>query len=391
MRNTYFISLIFAFVSYSCDRSNPHQQADGAKPETGQVEHMKTFHPERKKVQLMIPVDGVITYDPSEFENVSSRYMGRIEKLFVKYKNQPVTKGQKLFDIYCPDMMTGQSDLLYLMKNDPGNRDLINQARQKLILLGLTESQMEAIIKSGQPDYILNIYSPVSGFTVDIENPSAQAQQDQNPGGSASSSPMGGPAPAAMTSSVSPAPKTMANELEVREGMYIRQGQTLFRIVKGNHLWGLFKLNPDKVQFLARGQPVDISTECGTYHGKIDLIEPVIRNGDKTITIRVLIDNHEALFKVGQLINGRISGNTVGGIWIPRSAITGLGEKNIVFVKTGDSIQPRHILTGITYNNEVLVYSGVDEQDNVVADSQYLYDNDTFIKTGKFNVKQRTK
>jgi Cu(I)/Ag(I) efflux system membrane fusion protein len=388
MKSNFFILLFIVFVCYSCDRNNRQQQADQSKPEQVKVEQLKTIYPERKEVKLIIPVNGVITYDPSQFENISSRYMGRIEKLFVKYKNQSVTKGKKLFDIYCPDMMTGQSDLLYLLKNDPRNEDLIHQARQKLILLGLTEHQIEIIEKSGQPDYMLGIYSPVSGFTIDNENPSASPAKGQKPSETSPSSSMEGSVTPAMGASASiTGSGPPLNELQVREGMYVRQGQTLFRIVRGDRLWGIFKINADMSPFISTGQSVEIAADAGVYKGKIDFVEPVIRIGDKTITIRVLVENHSGHFKVGQLVNARIFGNTARGIWIPRSAVIDLGNKNIVFLKTDDSVQPRQVLTGITYENSVLVYSGLNEKDQVIEEAQYLFDSDTFIKSGLKNLK----
>lgn len=383
MRYKLFILPLLVALDCSCMRNNQQQQAGQEKPQEVKVEQLKTIHPERKEVQLIIPANGVVTYDPSQFENVSSRYMGRIEKLFVKYKNQSVTKGQKLFDIYCPEMMTGQSDLLYLLKNDPDNRELISQARQKLLLLGLTEPQIGMIERSGQPNYMLGIYSPVSGFTIDIENPSGTQTSVQKPSGTPASSSMGGSASTAAGPSVSMANTGPGeNELEIREGMYVRQGQTLFRIVKGDRLWCIIKLNPDVSQFISVGQAVDIESNGDVYKGKIDFVEPVIRKGDKTMTLRVLINNTSHHFKVGQLVNAKLHGNTVRGIWIPRSALIELGNKNIVFLKTNDSVQPHTVLTGINYNNNVLIYSGINENDQIIEEAQYLYDSDTFLKEG---------
>lgn len=383
-----FILLFIVFVCCSCVRNNQQQKTIQAKTEEGLMVHLKTIHPERRDVQLIIPVNGIITYDPSQFENVSSRYMGRIEKLYVKYKNQAVSKGQKLFDIYCPDMMTGQSDLLYLLKNDPSNSDLIRLARQKLILLGLTDHQIEMIEKEGQPNYMLSVYSPVSGFTIDNENPSGSLAEEQKLFKPARSSSMEGSSGGAMEPSqavVSSGP--VSNELQVSEGMYVKQGQTLFRVVKGDRLWGIVRLNPDKAPFISIGQSVDIQSNGNVYKTKIDFLEPVIRSGDKTITLRLKIENHSGLFKVGQLVDARIRGNTISGLWIPRSAVIDLGNKNIVFVKTNDSIQMRPVLTGITYENNILVYSGIDEKSQVVEEAQFLYDSDTFLKPDEKNFK----
>jgi membrane fusion protein, copper/silver efflux system len=388
MRSGFFLFLIISIVCFSCKQNNKQLQADLARPGKGRAEGIKTIQPVKKEVQMIIPVDGVISYNPSQFENVSSRYMGRIEKLFVKYKNQSVTKGEKLFDIYCPDMMTGQNDLLYLLKNDPGNAELIHQARQKLILLGLTDPQIKKIEQSGQPNYTLAVYSPVSGFTIDNENTRGSRMNQRNPAGLPASSSMGVSGATGMVPAASPAqPAPTGSELQLREGMYVQQGQTLFRIVKGAHLWGIFNVNPEMSAFVAVAQSVDAGSEEGVYKGIIDFIEPVIRQGDKTMTVRVLIDNRDGHFKVGQLVHARVYGKNVTGLWIPRSAVIDLGNKSIVLVKLKDTVEPRRVITGITYENNVLVYSGLTEQDQVVEEVQYLYDSDTFIKSGITNVK----
>ena len=103
----------------------------------------------RKKV---VPVDmeafGTITYDTRLINTISARVSGRIEKLYVRYRYQHVHKGAHIMDIYSPELLTAQQNLLFLLKNDAGNTSFINAAKEKLLLLGVSNDQLEQIIHS---------------------------------------------------------------------------------------------------------------------------------------------------------------------------------------------------------------------------------------------------
>lgn len=71
---------------------------------------------------------------------------GRIEKMYVNYKYQKVNKGQKLFDLYSPELLTEQQNFIYMITNDAENPSIINASRQKLLLYGMTESQINFLV-----------------------------------------------------------------------------------------------------------------------------------------------------------------------------------------------------------------------------------------------------
>src|SRR3546814_14261850 len=89
---------------------------------------------------------------------------GRIEKMYVHYQLEPVRKGQKIMEIYSPEIVTAQRELLYLLESDPGNASLIGASRQKLRLLGLTDEQINRLTETGEESYSLAIYSPYRGY-----------------------------------------------------------------------------------------------------------------------------------------------------------------------------------------------------------------------------------
>ena len=86
---------------------------------------------------LQIGALGRVDYDTRRVQTISARISGRIEKLYVKYRYQHVHTGDKIMDIYSPELVTAQQDLLFVLHNDPGNTTLLDAARTKLQLLGM--------------------------------------------------------------------------------------------------------------------------------------------------------------------------------------------------------------------------------------------------------------
>ena len=89
-----------------------------------------------KKDRKTIEIDalGRVEYDTRMTGSISARVSGRIEKLYVRYKYQQIRKGQKIMDVYSPELLTAQQNLLFVIQNDAGNSSLIAAARQRLIL-----------------------------------------------------------------------------------------------------------------------------------------------------------------------------------------------------------------------------------------------------------------
>jgi len=79
---------------------------------------------------------GTVAYDTRLVNTISARISGRIEKLYVRYRYQHIMKGERIMDIYSPELLTTEQELLFLIKNDANNSSLINAAKQKLLLLG---------------------------------------------------------------------------------------------------------------------------------------------------------------------------------------------------------------------------------------------------------------
>jgi Cu(I)/Ag(I) efflux system membrane fusion protein len=318
--------------------------------------------PKEKEVPTAISAQGYLDFDTRTFNNIASRFSGRIEKLYIKYAFQEIHRGQRIFDIYSPDMVTAQQDLIYLTKNSAQETALIDAARQKLLLLGMTLEQVNRVIKTGQAFYSLPVYSAYEGHVHDMPH-----------------SQMAG---AAQTSA--PADFATNLPLSIKEGMYVQKGQNLFNVVNPHKLWAIIKIDRSVIIGLKLNQSLTITLPDmpgKAIRGKVNFIEPALQEGDKTTSIRVYLDNMDHGLKVNSIVKATIQTGSTNGLWIPRSALVDLGQTKIVWLKNGGSFHARQVSSGTTHNNEIQITKGLVVTDSLASNAQYLTDSESFIKT----------
>lgn len=326
------------------------------------ISSVEAITPKQIETATEIHGDGYLDFDSRTFNNISARFSGRIEKLYIKYAFQAIHSGQHIFDIYSPDIVTAQQDLIYLSKNSPQETGLINAARQKLSLLGLTSAQINQVIKTGKSFYSLPVYSAYEGHVHDVQH-----------------SQMGG------TINEQSSQNFAANvPLSIREGMYVQKGQTLFNVVNPHQLWAIIKIAPSTVSGLKLNQQVKINLPDlpgKTINGKVNFIEPVLREADKSTSIRVYINNMDHALKVNNVVKATIQTGTASGLWIPKSALVDLGFTKVVWLKKGASYHAHQVFTGATNNNDIQIIKGLSLTDSLASNAQYLTDSESFIKT----------
>src|SRR6187551_607723 len=199
------------------------------------VGSIKMVTPLLKSTKVNSETNGVITYDTRRISAIPIRIGGRIEKLMIKYNFQPIRKGEKILEIYSPELLTAQRDLLFLQKSDAENSQLIESAKEKLKLLGVSDQQISQITSSKKEIYSFPIYSSVNGYimeevALEVSTPSSAttpAGSDMN-GGSAMNT--------------SPSSSSVPREIQTREGMYVTTGQTIFKVVNTEQVWAEFNV-----------------------------------------------------------------------------------------------------------------------------------------------------
>jgi Cu(I)/Ag(I) efflux system membrane fusion protein len=318
--------------------------------------------PEQKEVPTEITGDGYLDFDTRTFNNIASRFSGRIEKLYIKFAFQEIHAGQRIFDIYSPDLVTAQQDLIFITKNSAQETGLINAASQKLLLLGMSTAQVDHVIRTGKAFYSLPVYSPYEGHVHDMPH-----------------SQMAGTIPAE-------APADFANNLPlaVKEGMYVEKGQTLFNVVNPHMLWAIIKIDRSSLSGLKLNQPVELTLPDmpgKMIRGKVNFIEPALQGGDKTTSIRVYLDNMDHDLKVNSLVKARVLSGHVSGLWIPRSSLLDLGQTKMVWLKNGSFYRAHQVGTGTINGNDIQIIRGLTVTDSLATNAQYLTDSESFIKT----------
>jgi Cu(I)/Ag(I) efflux system membrane fusion protein len=280
----------------------------------------------------------------------------------VKYRFQKISKGQKIMDIYSPDLLTAQENLLFLLKNDPDNNILITAARQKLLLLGMSNQQLQHVINSGKPVFTVSIYSPYNGHIHESSMPDAMQPESQTGMKDVS---------------------LITEELPLKEGMYVTKGQNLFVIYNPSKAWAVLNIFSGQANMVKTGDKVRIVPETAPdkdFRATINFIEPFYRNDSKTATARVYFDNPGMGIPIGSQVKAVIFAGARSAKWLPEEAVLSLGLEKVVFVKKNDAFVARKIEAGIVNNHLIQVLSGLSETDEVAANAQYLVDSESFIK-----------
>jgi len=318
--------------------------------------------PERTTRQISIDALGKVDYDTRYVNTISARVSGRIEKLYVKYRYQHIHKGNPVMDIYSPELVTAQQELLFLLKNDPESTTLINAAKQKLLLLGFSSDQLQQVIKSGKAKQTITVSSNYTGHIHEAI----------------------GMQPSATNTTTEMQTATLTEELPVKEGMYIEKGQTVFLVYNTDKSWVVLNLFADQAALVKVGTPVILTPETApgkAFQAKISFIEPFFRPGSKTITARIYFDNTQLQIPIGSQVKASMQVISSESNWLPRDAVLSLGLNSVVLLKQDGGFKVHAVQTGVTAGNAIQIVSSLTPQDSVASNAQFLIDSESFIKT----------
>ncbi|HRL72557.1 MAG TPA: efflux RND transporter periplasmic adaptor subunit [Flavobacterium sp.] len=307
-----------------------------------------------------INLPGIVAYDPNSSVNIAARMSGRIERMYVNYKYQKVNKGQKLFDLYSPELLTEQQNFIYMVINDADNISIINASKQKLLLYGMTQNQINTLITSKTANPRISIYSPASGIIDGTET---------------------------MANVSTPAMQSGSNSTEilnVKEGNYIKKGEVIFKLLNTDKVWGIFNVIQGYNSLIKTSQSIQITTELDkneVIDAQINFVETQLNPADKTNRIRVYLNNNKLKLPIGLRLQGIVKTNAVNGIWIQKQSMVSIGNKKIVFLKMENGFKASSIKTGIEMDDFIQIIEGISIKDTIAKNAQYLIDSESFIKT----------
>lgn len=315
---------------------------------------------EQREQEIEIEALGTIAYDTREVGTISARISGRIEKLYVRHRYQKISKGQHIMDIYSPEILTAQQNLLFLLKNDATNSNMIEAAKEKLLLLGMSKEQLNKVVQTKQPSFTIAVYSNYSGHIHESGNSSMNASSEK-------------------MKDVS----LLTEELSLKEGMYVNKGQSVFVVYNPQKAWALLNIFGDNQGLVKKGNAVRIVPETAPdkdFRASIDFIEPFYRKESKTLTARVYFNNSSLKIPIGSQVRAVIFGNSKDAYWLPKEAVLSLGLDKVVFHKVEGGFKAQKVNTGILHKEHIQIISGLTAKDSVAVNAQYLMDSESFIK-----------
>jgi Cu(I)/Ag(I) efflux system membrane fusion protein len=292
----------------------------------------------RQKPVREVRLYGKVQADERRFQSQVSQLPGRIEKLFVNFTGEQVSLGQKLAEIYSPDLMTAQQELIETAKTSQLQPELYEASKEKLRQWKLTDNQIESIENSG----IINNFEVLS-----------------NTSGTVTSR-------------------------KVSTGDYVSQGTVLFDIADLSNVWVLFDAYETDLPFINQGEKVRFTLQAvpGTdFSGNIVFIDPLIDPVTRVAKVRVEIANSGGQLKPEMFATGIFFSNLKeyqNSIVIPKSAVLWTGKRSIVYVKDPDAEEPvfkfREIGLGPMLGDSYVVTDGLAEGEEIVTQGTFSVD-----------------
>lgn len=259
--------------------------------EAEKLAEIETVPVQRKFVSAEITMLGKITFNESTMSTITARMPGRIDRLFVNYTGIAVKKGEHIAEVYSPDLLLAQQELIQTLQmvktSKPGDEfaaRTLSSVKEKYRLWGFNDEQVQEIINRGKVADRLTITAPISGIVI---------------------------------------------EKDVLEGVYYEKGAKLFTIADLSKVWVNLEAYEADILWIKYGQEVEFSTEAypgKNFKGKISFIQPVMNEMTRTVKVRLNADNHEGMLKPGMFVratlrakiaaNGKVIDTSLAGKWI---------------------------------------------------------------------------
>jgi len=282
---------------------------------------------------------GRIEPDERRIYAVQTRIPGFVERLSIRAIGDPISRGQKIAEVYAPDLLAAQQEYLTLLELQAVDSDnsLKQAALNRLKLLGMTEGEVGAIGKSGKASPRFGVYAPASGIVT---------------------------------------------ELGVREGGQLMAGSSLVQISNLSQVWMIAEVPERDAARLKPGIAAEVQLQSmpeEVFKGKVSYLYPVLNDASRTLQVRIELPNKENRLRPGMYANVKFTGQTYEALSIPTDSIIATGQRTIVIVKEDNGYRPAEIRTGQELGEFTEVLGGLNEGEQIVVSGQFLIDSEASL------------
>jgi len=322
-------------------------------PEIQQNMNIKTALVEKKTLSSEVITNGVLTTNEKTEYIVTTRVNGWVENLYINYTGQPVTKGQKLMDIYSPELVAAQQELITALNYQKavnktsfdevreGGDELLKNAIRKLQLLEIPERDIEKIMETRELKTYVSLYAQSNGTVL---------------------------------------------EKNVLDGQKIMAGMPLLKIANLSTLWLTADIYEYELSKISEGSKAEIRFNYfpgKVYDGKISFIYPTLEFKTRTVKVRIDVPNTKGELKPSMFANVDIKGKDLGiKPVIPENAVIRSGRKNIVILVLGEGkFKPQEVTLGGYSEGYYQVLNGLSEGSKIVTSAQFLIDSESNLRS----------
>jgi Cu(I)/Ag(I) efflux system membrane fusion protein/cobalt-zinc-cadmium efflux system membrane fusion protein len=314
--------------------------------------NVQTAPVERRDLTREIRTVGYLDFDQQKMVSVTTKYAGFIERVYVNYVGEAVRKGQPLFEIYAPELVQTQQELLSALafarrlEGAPADsrrrtEALIEAARTRLGFWDIGNAQIERLEKTGTALRTLTVSAPAAGVVM-----------MRMPG---------------------------------LEGMAVKPGMELFHLADLSTLWLSVEVFEDQLPWLREGSTAEVSLSYfpgEVFRGRVRFAEPQVDPKTRTVGLRLEVPNRDGRLRAGMYTTVRFAPVAAeDAVVVPAPAVIRTGERNLVIVAAGNGrFAPREVVLGAEGDGFLQILSGVTPGEQVVTSSQFLLDSESNLR-----------
>ena len=320
-------------------------------PRRQQLLGVRTVTVSRSPMPQTIRATGLVAYDETRLTDVNLKVEGWVRDLFVDFTGQPVTKGQPLFTVYSPDILSTESEYLLALKTRdqlqqsqlPEVRqradDLVASARRRLALWDVSAEDMRTLDQRREPQPVVTVRSPIAGFIL---------------------------------------------EKQIARGAHVTPGQTLYRIADVAVVWVEAAIYEQDLSLVRIGSEATVTVDAypgESFTGRASYMYPAVDPQTRTIKMRFALANRSARLKPGMFVHVDIRAPGSDGLSVPSDAVVDTGTEQTVFVSLGDGyFAPRRVKIGRRSSERTQVLEGLNDGDQVAAGAMFLLDSESQLR-----------
>ena len=289
-----------------------------------------------------IEANAHISYDETRLTDINLKFDGWIGQLNADYVGKHVKKGEALFTVYSPELISTQDEYLHsLQRSQSGPNSLKAAAVRRLSLWGLNRTQIRALGKRGHSLEYVAILSPITGTII---------------------------------------------EKNIVSGSAFKASSKLLRIADLSTVWVEGQVYVADLPWLKIGMIVHVVQDDSSnapFTGHVTFIEPFVENETRAARVRVELPNSDGLLRPEQYVRLQLQVDLGKRLVVPEQAVVFTGKNRVVFLDLGDGrLQARKIKTGVRNNDFIEVVEGLQLGDVIVSSGNFLIASESKLKLG---------